>query len=159
MCSFKQRLLAETKSRNNLKHMFVKNTFQDHILCQLSAMNILYSSVCVSRTDFLFDSKQELIASQFTCLNRQGNTTGGSTREIDKTVEFWRQNWIISLIYVRRKAHCIYIWKILVEVWEKGMFALQTHSVTWHLWWRQGSGPKILRHTFAKNFYYKPVEI
>ena len=72
----KQRLLAEikvyiTKERNNLKHMLVKNTIQDHILCQLSAMNILYSSVCVSRTDFLFDSKQELIASQFACLNRQ----------------------------------------------------------------------------------------
>jgi hypothetical protein len=68
--------------------MLVKNTIQDHILCQLSAMNILYPFVCISRTNFLFDSKQELIASQFACLNQQGNTTGGSTWEIDKTVEF-----------------------------------------------------------------------
>jgi hypothetical protein len=93
MCSLKQRLLAEiklyiTKERNNFKHMLVKNTIQDHILCQLSAMNILYPFVCISRTNFLFDSKQELIASQFACLNQQGNTTGGSTWEIDKTVEF-----------------------------------------------------------------------
>jgi hypothetical protein len=33
------------------------------------------------------------------------------------------------------------------------------HMAVWHLWWRQGSGPKILGHTFAKNFYYKLVEI